>query len=599
MKIGLVPQVIVNALHPSNSVPYVPLGLLSLAGALDRRRHTVDIVDLTAAVKDGRIPYDRDFESAAARLIHSRGFDLVGFSTFSAGYHHTLKIVQALKARAPSTLCVLGGPQASFCDEETLASFPVDLIVRGEGEWTFEELLEALEDDRGLDPIQGLSFRRGERILRTPDRPLVQDLDTLALPAFDLYPLKHHPKAAVEATRGCPYHCVYCATSNYWGHRVRHKSIDRIYSEMVLLSDTYDVEYISFADDTFTINRKWTLAFCRHLVARGYRKPWLCSTRIDAVDDELLAAMAQAGCGHIFYGIESGSERVQKAIRKNIRIGRVVDNLRKTASQGISVTASLMMGFPDETEEDLKQTLQLRNRIQLIFPYKQAIQIHVLSPDVNTQITLENQDRLRYDGFHSDGSGGELARYDREMILAHRDLFMAYYYIEMTHLDREFVKLVHTFLSTAQVICYWSSLYVMLRDGDPLRMAKRWIEAYRSHPVSGDVSPEAPLLLRAVPSATRFFASLFRMGGDVPAPVSELYQHEFEMMRIKGGLAIDTAIRQKAAEHRAFSHRQFAYDPRETIALIREDYRKVRTQRLKPTRIDYVPRRRPQTGRRG
>ncbi len=596
MKIGLIPQVVIDALHPTASVPYVPLGLLCLAGALDRRRHAVEIIDLTMAVRDRALPCDRDFERAAARLIHARGFDVVGFSTFSSTYHHTLKIARELKALSPSTTIVFGGPQATFCHEETVVAFPVDYVVRGEGEITFPELLEALEGGHPPDEVRGLTFRRDERTVRTEDRPLVPDLDALPMPAFDLYPLLRHPKAPVEVTRGCPFRCTYCATSNYWRRCVRQKSIGRIWTEMTILAGTWDVEYISFADDTFTVHRAWAAEFCDHLVAHGFRRKWICSTRIDAVDAALLRKMARAGCAHIFYGIESGSERVQKQIRKNIRVERVLDNLRSTAEAGIGITASLMMGFPDETEEDLSSTLRLRCDIQRLFPTRQAIQVHVLSPDVDTEITLENRDRLRYDGFHSDQSGVQNALFDEEMIRAHPNLFLGYHYIETRHLDREFVKLVHSFLTTAQVICYWSCLYAMLKDGDPLRVVKEWIAAFQRE-AGAAAGPDTSLQRRAAASIATFFRSYFTRLNGIPAPVCELFLHEYEMTKLKGGLIIDADVQRRAADHGSLATLHLAYDPRETIALIRKDVRRIATQRRKPTQVDL--RRRPDPASRG
>jgi radical SAM superfamily enzyme YgiQ (UPF0313 family) len=595
MKIGLVPQVVINAMYPSISVPYVPLGLLCLGAACDRRRHDLEIVDLTRAVKDGTLPYDQDFEKAAARLILEKHFDLVGFSTFSCTYHHTLKIVREMKALSPSTPLVFGGPQASFCHEETMAAFPVDVVVRGEGEVTFPELLECLAQGREPGDVRGVTFRRGSRVICTEERPFLSDLDALPLPAYDLYPMARQPNAPIELTRGCPCRCTFCATSTYWKRTVRHKSIDRVCTEMALLCDEFDVQYISFADDMFTSNRAWATAFCERLATLGLKKKWFCATRVDAVDDELLKLMARAGCDQIFYGVESGSEKIQKAIRKNIKVDRVVESLRLTAANGIRVTASLMMGFPDETEEDLAQTLKLRNQIQLLFPSKQAIQMHVLSPDVFTEISLEYRDRLRYDGYHSDQSGKINSRYDLELIQKHPNLFLAYYYIETPFLDRELVKLVDCFLFATQVVCYWSSLYVMLRDGDPFVLVKAWVAFFKEHTGMVGGIRDGPLLNQALSATALFFQDFFKPENGIPLPVIDLFGHEFEMMRLKGGLVIDEDMRQRNAGKRTLSTRQFDYDPRETIALIRQDFRKVALQGKRPTKIDYAPKNRQGT----
>ncbi len=586
MRIALVPHVVVNAQDPSSSVPYVPLGLLSVAGALDRSEHQVELVDLTLAVRARRLPFDHRFEAEAARLLASGRYDLIGFSAFSSTWHHSLKIVAELSRLSPSTTLVVGGPQATACDLELLEAFPVDMVVRGEGERTFAELVEVLEGGRDPAGVPGLCLRRGGEAWRSPERPLIEDLDTLPLPAFDLISVRGHPKVTLEAVRGCPYRCSYCSTSVYWRRRVRRKSVARVLEELRLLREQHEAAGVSFVDDTFTLHRDWALELCSTLAAQPQRLPWLCSTRVDAVDDEVLAAMAAAGCAGIFYGIESGSERIQRSIGKNLAVEKVIDSLRLTAEHGIGVTASMMMGFPDETEDDLRQTLALRAQIQRLFPERQFIQVHVLTPDVDTEITRANLEHIAYDGFHSDGSGGDLAVYDRELILAHPRLFLAYHYIEPRQLDRELVKLVSCFLNAAQLVCAWSVLYAMLRDGDPMLIVKRWIEHFEQQPLPEEVSPDAPLLARAVASATDFFSAHFCARKAYPRPIRELFLHELELTKQRGA-AVSGRLPAKPPV------RDYRYDPRETIAAIREDHRKVARLRRKHTRITYAPRRKP------
>ncbi|MFH1469436.1 MAG: radical SAM protein [Pseudomonadota bacterium] len=585
MKIGLVPQVVVNARDPSSGVPYVPLGLLSLAGALDRRRHPVEIVDLTLGIRKGILPFDGHFEAAAAALLAARGYDLVGFSAFSSTWHHTLEVVTELRRLSPSTLIVLGGPQATACDRETLAAFPVDFVVRGEGELTFAELVEALDGALPLGGIPGLTLRQDGAPFRAPDRALIEDLDRLPMPAYELVSVRGHPKVPLEVVRGCPHRCTYCSTSVYWRRQVRRKSVGRVLAELTRLAERHHAGGISFVDDTFTLRRAWVRALCAALTERSFPLRWLCSTRIDAVDDELLAAMARAGCASIFYGIESGSARIQRSIKKGLDLGTVLPNLRLTAGHGIGITASMMMGFPDETEDDLRATLALRARIQLLFPERQAIQVHVLTPDVDTEITRENLDRLEYDGFHSDGAGGDLAPSDRALILAHKPLFLAYYHVATRHLERAFVTRVSCFLTAAQLICTWSVLYAMLRDEDPLAIVRRWIAHFERHPEPEGVGPDAPLLARAVASATAFFRGHFTAAEGFPAPICELFLHELELTKGRGAAAVGEARGPAPV-------RDYAHDPRETIALIRDDFRKVAAQAPRPTRITYARRRR-------
>src|SRR3989338_1004791 len=213
MKIWLIPKVLIHVFNPRFSIPYIPLGLLSVASVIDRSKHKVEILDLTKLVRDGVIEFDENFEREAAEFINTKKFDVVGFSTLSANYHHTLKVVEVLKEISPQTKIILGGAQVSFCDALTLKNFPADIAVRGEAELTVHELLNAIETGAPPDNINGITFKTGGTVRRNSPRAFVKDIDTLPIPAYDLYPIDNFSSVPIEGTRGCPFHCVYCSTT--------------------------------------------------------------------------------------------------------------------------------------------------------------------------------------------------------------------------------------------------------------------------------------------------------------------------------------------------------------------------------------------------
>ena len=565
MKICLIPQVSINAAYPRYSLPYVPLGLLSIAGMFSPQEHKIEVIDLTLLVRNGSIKYGRDFEKTAARLIHSKKCDLVGFSTFSACFHHTLKIATELKKISPETTIVFGGPQATFCANDILKNFPVDIIVRGEGETTFKELTGAMETGSSLANIQGISYRNGKNIIVNPGRPLIEDINTLPLPAYHLYPVYPNTKVPIEMTRGCPFHCTYCATARYWGKRTRRKSVERAFLEMRFLSNIFNTSTIVFVDDTFITNRAQVIELCHKLIKEKNEIKWRCSTRINTVNKELLKLMSKAGCTGIFYGIESGSPKIQRSIKKDIDLKCVTRTLKATAAEKIGLTASFIIGFPEETIEEIKMTLRLQDEIKKAFSDKQSIRFHILSCDVNTELSETYKKDLLYDGFHSDQAGGIYLSFDKRMLLRYKEMFLGCYYIRAKHVKREMLKYLYHFLFDGFMMAYWSSLYVSLAKNDPLHLFMKWHKA----PTPVKSRPESENLVKQIYS---FFASFFN-GPDIPLPVRELYRHETEISPIKktGGFDTYTVT--------------YQYDPEITIEAIRKGAKDL--QRLPKSPVMY------------
>lgn len=590
MRIGLIPQLSINSLYPRYSPTHVPLGLLCIAAALDRKKHEIEIIDLVQLIRDGVIAYDKNFDEESARFINIRRFDVVGFSTFSASYHHSLNINSRLKKLSPNVITILGGPQASFCDVETMGYFPVDYIVRGEGEISFANLIDALERSKPPSGIAGITYRQSSNVKRNDAEPFIEDIDTLPFPAYDLYPIRKETNVPIEATRGCPFSCTFCATSRYWGHRVRHKGAPRIFSEMEFLRKKYPVEILSFTDDTFTLDRAKVTRICNHFIEKKIRVRWTCSTRIDAVDERLLGLMSKAGCVSIFYGIESGSPKIQKKIRKNIDTKIILKNLKLTSKYGMGSTSSFMLGFPDETEEDLSMTLKLRNKIKLLFSNEQPVQLHLLSPDVRTEITRKNLKRLAYDGFHSDYSGGVFAPYDKDMILRHPNLFHSFYYLKMKHIDRKFIKLLYQFIFIAQILAYWSSLYIMLRNGDPLKIFKKWLKFHEAFKPPEGLPKNAPEHAMVTGSILRFLNEHLDKSKPVPPCIRDLFLHESEKTTLKGKIISGHPIAEKASEGKIISARDYHHDPDVVIRAMRKSMRAVRDLKKSPVRLEYIQR---------
>ncbi len=238
------------------------------------------------------------------------------------------------------------------------------MVVHGEGEETLSDILAARRAGRPLSDVAGLSYRDGEAIRTTTPRRRNTRLDTLPAPAYHLADLAPYQDPrwigftpfGVFLSRGCAFRCAFCAIPDTWQGEVHARSIEAVVSEIRELKERYGVESFRVLDDTFTLDRRRAIAFCDRMVAAGLGLPWLCHARVDLVDEALLAALKEAGCELVFYGLESGSDRVLRRLGKAFSVSRALDVV-EMSRRHLEVEASFMWGFPFESTGDLYDTL--------------------------------------------------------------------------------------------------------------------------------------------------------------------------------------------------------------------------------------------------
>lgn len=358
--------------HPSMyNLP--PLGLLNLAASLRSSAHRSVILDFVLALRDGSLQPGPGLYDDCARRIAAEAPELVAFSAQCTTYPPTVAIARRVRELLPAARIVIGGHNASFVDTATLERYPwIDAIVRGEGEITFSELVSAWTEDRDAARVDGVTWRGPAGIVRNPERELIADLDRLPLPDYGLLPPLAAYRAAcglprsiaiLEVGRGCPHRCVYCSEASFWRRRTRTFSIDRLVLEMLALRDNHGAECFLLAYDQFTADRRFVESFCHRLLDEGLqRTPWYCISRLDTVDESLLRLMRQAGCESMCYGIDSGSPRTLAFIRKQIDPAILLERVRTTTGLGMVPTLSFVIGFPEETHQDIEATLDLALR---------------------------------------------------------------------------------------------------------------------------------------------------------------------------------------------------------------------------------------------
>jgi anaerobic magnesium-protoporphyrin IX monomethyl ester cyclase len=292
----------------------------------------------------------------------------------------------------------MGGPHASFLPSETLRKCPqLDIVCVGEAERTIHELAQAVEDKMSLSNVRGIVYRSGNHIVEAPPQPLINDLDSLPFPARRLLPMNQYTVLGKKTTighvitsRGCPFNCIFCASSLLFGRKFRARSPKNVIDEIEEVVSDYNPDTLEFTDDLFTLNRRRVEAICDEMKTQGIDIPWACSSRVDTISRELLTKMREAGCTFIFYGVESGSQRILNQMRKGIRLGQIEDAVRWTKEIGIETLASFIIGWPNETMDDIKNTLNFAKRLDTDY-----VEFNLATPYPGTELyRLVKKERL-------------------------------------------------------------------------------------------------------------------------------------------------------------------------------------------------------------
>jgi radical SAM superfamily enzyme YgiQ (UPF0313 family) len=334
----------------------MPLGLGYLGAVAEKAGHQVTVIDCQA---EKLTP-----ETFQTRLAETPS-DIVGVTATTLLYKSAMKLITISKQVQPQATNVLGGSHGTFWDENALKEYPaLDIVVRREGEETFIELAEKLESQSSLKNVLGITYRDGNQIIRNPDRPFIQDLDALPFPAHHLFPLeklRHNGKIIfpLVSSRGCVFWCDFCSTVRMFGRGYRMRSAENVVDEMQLIHDKYGVDQVTFYDDAFSVDRDRVVKICQELHARKLRLQWDCGTRVDMVDHELMSTMHDAGCFAVWLGVESGSEIILGAMNKKIKIEQTKLAYKTAHQVGLMTIANVVLGFPGETEQTARQTINL------------------------------------------------------------------------------------------------------------------------------------------------------------------------------------------------------------------------------------------------
>jgi len=437
------------------------LGILSLAAVLEAWGEGVRIVDLNDLYMRYAAPAGppavAEFAEAAAGALAKNGSELYGFSSICSSYPLTIRIAKRLRLFRPNAKILFGGPQASVVDLQTLAAFPfIDFVLRGEAEQTLPLFLDQLRGERNFGCVPGLTYRIGPELRRNLKAPVIEDLDALPSPAYHLTDYLHGAdKADLELGRGCPFACTFCSTNDFFRRRFRLRSPERILRDMRMIASTYSIRDFELVHDMFTVDRRRVDEFCQAMIASGDGFTWSCSARTDCIDEELLELMARAGCEGIFYGVEVGSTKMQKVIDKHLDTKRAREIIEATERLGITSTVSLISGFPEETWDDIRQTLS-------VFMHSARCshsdpQLNLLAPLAETPLYAKHRNTLILEALCSDMSHQSRSQNfaDLQLIRAYPEIFPNFYVIPTPHLERGALRELWEFMLMATARFRW------------------------------------------------------------------------------------------------------------------------------------------------
>jgi radical SAM superfamily enzyme YgiQ (UPF0313 family) len=387
-----------------------PFGLGYLATAI-RNKHDVEILD---GIKE-RLSFDK-FEEK----LKKGKYDVIGIQVFTFQVSIVQKYVEIIRKVLPEAKIVLGGPHPSCASSTIFEAFSgIDWAFRGEAEIGLSNLLDLIvvddTDPQRLSDVPGLIWRKDEETI-VNQQIFVEDLDALGMPSWDLlrpdtYPLaphggffKNYPIAPIIVTRGCPFSCTFCSGHLVSGRKIRRRSIEHVIEEIKFLYQKYGIREIHIEDDNFTHDQEYVKNFCKALWENDLNITWTCpnGVRLDSLTKDLLLAMKGAGIYSLSVGIESGSDRILKDMRKVLTKEKIREKIGLIKECGLEASGFFIIGYPAETREDIMETINFAVSLDL----KRAA-FSLFKPFPGTEIT----NRLIESGEIKDMTGEDWARF--------------------------------------------------------------------------------------------------------------------------------------------------------------------------------------------
>lgn len=355
-----------------------PLGLAYIAAAIKQAGHEIQVIDASAQGIEEVERFDADvylfgLNTESVLSLIDKDVDMVCISLmFTNNWLYDRQLIDRLKADRPGITIIGGGEHATAMPQTCLAQSAIDYIVMGEGEAIIVDLVNAMECGNGTQEVAGIAYRSAEGVVVTPRRGRIGAVQDIPWPAWDHFPLQSYfdnrmthgvyrgRTLPVNATRGCPYECTFCSNPLMWGRKYEMRPVADFVNELEYYHRNFGVVNFELCDLTAIIKKEWIISLCDEIVNRGlvitYQLP--SGTRAEAIDFEVSEVLFRSGCKNITYAPESGSESVLKAVRKKVKIDKMLQSIAQSSKAGLNVKLNMIMGFPDDSHADIWLTLR-------------------------------------------------------------------------------------------------------------------------------------------------------------------------------------------------------------------------------------------------
>lgn len=426
--------------NPSQKLVYEKIGSLSLphmglayiGAVLEKEGYSVRLIDMD---------YDDVTAEQIGKIVKNENIEIVGLTATTPVIKNALLVANVVKRFSPKTKIIIGGVHATVMSQQIVSDSAIDFVVRGEGELTVKELLEAIDARRDLKEVLGITYREKDEITQTPPRPLINNLDEIPLPARNLFKVEQYrypnmlysPAAPIHTSRGCPADCTFCQAKNIYGHRVRFRSPSSIADEIESLIEKYSIRQIDVWDDNFAVDKQRVFQIRDEIKRRNIKIHFSFSAgiRVDsACDERVLKAMREMGGYNIAFGIESGNQQILDKVQKRITLEQARQAVRLAKKVGFETWAFFMLGFPDDSQQTMEQTISFAKELDLDIAH-----FHILKPYPGSKIydemrqkgLIENFDFENYGMYsfpvhHTEFvSGSEIFKYQK---LAYRSFYL-------------------------------------------------------------------------------------------------------------------------------------------------------------------------------
>ncbi|KNY28932.1 B12-binding domain-containing radical SAM protein [Pseudobacteroides cellulosolvens] len=439
----------INSIHDGKVTNQI--GTLSLATILNSNGHNAEIADFNYLFKMGIVKKkhnkQEDIHSMGSYIL-SKAPDIVGFSCMCNSYHIFIELSKYIREKSPNIKILFGGPQATLTAEETLKAFDwIDLIAMGESEKSIVDIMNVFENNSGFEDLTGVAYRQDNEII-IKKSTLIENLDYV--PKLDYSLLPYFDKISlveIDVGRGCPFECSYCSTKTFWKRKFRIKAVDQIIEEIKELYYKHNKTKFNFVHDLFTVNKNIVLDFCNKVIGQRLKIRWGCSARIDTLDEELVKKMVEAGCIEIYIGIETGSPRMQKIVHKNLNLNHLDEKLKLFKKYNLEITFSFIYGFPEENDEDLRQTMEV---IQKIYSYGfKKVQLHQCSILAGTEMYNNYKEDLVYQQIIPDTVDNNNIDEYKDIILRYPTVFPHFY-----NLSEEIAPNIYRYQYLDEFVCH-------------------------------------------------------------------------------------------------------------------------------------------------